>query len=64
MGPLDKEENRSLRDVNTRELAILVAFLIFIVWIGINPNPYFQVMDASVSKLVGDLGLSSLAAAP
>ena len=64
MGPLDKEENRNLRDINTRELAILVAFLIFIVWIGINPNPYFQVMDASVSKLVGELGLSSLATVP
>ncbi len=58
MGPLDKEENRSLRDVNTRELVIFIAFLIFIVWIGINPNPYFQVMDASVSKLIGELNIS------
>jgi NADH-quinone oxidoreductase subunit M len=58
MGPLDKEENRRLRDINTRELVIFIAFLIFIVWIGINPNPYFQVMDASVSRLVGELNLS------
>jgi NADH-quinone oxidoreductase subunit M len=61
MGPLDKEENRRLRDINTRELVIFVAFLIFIVWIGINPNPYFQVMDASVSRLVGELNLSVVA---
>jgi NADH-quinone oxidoreductase subunit M len=58
MGPLDKEENRRLRDVNTRELVIFIAFLIFIVWIGINPNPYFQVMDASVSRLIGELNVS------
>jgi len=64
LGPLDKEENRGLRDINTRELAIFVAFLIFIVWIGINPDPYFQMMDASVSSLVDGLGLSSLAAVP
>jgi len=64
MGPLDKEENRGLRDINTRELVIFLAFLIFIVWIGVNPNPYFQVMDASVSRLVGQMGLSSFAAIP
>jgi NADH-quinone oxidoreductase subunit M len=55
MGPLDKEENRRLRDVNRRELAIFIAFLIFIVWIGIYPSPYFELMDTTVAKLVGSL---------
>jgi NADH-quinone oxidoreductase subunit M len=55
MGPLDKEENRGLRDVNGRELAIFLAFLFFIFWIGIYPNPYFNLMDASVADLVGNL---------
>jgi NADH-quinone oxidoreductase subunit M len=55
MGPLDKEENRRLRDVNGRELAIFLFFLLFIFWIGIYPNPYFNLMDASVADLVGDL---------
>jgi len=63
LGPLDKEENRGLRDVNRRELAIFVAFLIFIVWIGISPSPYFKVMAASVNRLVGALG-TSVAAIP
>lgn len=58
MGPLDKEENRGLRDVNRRELAIFIAFLIFIVWIGIYPQPYFNLMDTSVGDLVNSLGSS------
>jgi NADH-quinone oxidoreductase subunit M len=55
MGPLDKDENKSLRDVNGRELAIFLAFLVFIVWIGIYPQPYFDVMERSVSQLLGEM---------
>lgn len=56
MGPLDKEENKSLRDVNRRELAIFLAFLVFIFWIGIGPSLYFDLMDSSVASLVESLG--------
>lgn len=56
MGPLDKEENKKLRDVNSRELAIFIAFLVFIVWIGIAPSPYFQLMDQSVAGLLQSVG--------
>jgi NADH-quinone oxidoreductase subunit M len=55
MGPLDKEENKQLRDVNRRELAIFLAFLLFIFWIGIYPTPYFDVMSASVGRLTESL---------
>jgi NADH-quinone oxidoreductase subunit M len=63
MGPLDKEENRRLRDVNGRELLVFLAFLVFIVWIGIYPSPYFELMDETVARLVGELG-TVLAAVP
>jgi NADH-quinone oxidoreductase subunit M len=63
MGPLDKDENRSLRDVNPRELAVFVAFLVFIVWIGIAPQPYFDLMAAKVTALVGSLS-TTVAALP
>ncbi len=61
MGPLDNPENRKLRDVNRRELAIFLAFILFIVWIGIYPNPYFEVMDATVERLVGYVGSAVMA---
>ena len=56
MGPLDKEENKGLRDVNRRELAIFMVFLVFIVWIGIGPSLYFNLMDSSVADLVTSIG--------
>ncbi len=55
MGPLDKEENRQLRDVTRPQLAIMLAFLLFIVWIGVAPTPYFDLMGNSVTVLVEDL---------
>lgn len=52
LGPLDKPENAAMRDVNRGELAILLSFTLFIVWIGIAPSGYFSYMDASVADLV------------
>jgi NADH-quinone oxidoreductase subunit M len=54
LGPLVKGEHH-LRDVNRRELAIFIAFLVFIVWIGISPSPFFNLMDSSVNKLVTEI---------
>ncbi len=52
LGPLDKPENKALRDVNRGELAILLSFLLFIVWIGVAPSGYFAYMDASAGELI------------
>ena len=55
MGALNNSKNEKLRDVNKRELAIFIAFLIFIIWIGVQPSPYFNLMDSTVSTLVNDI---------
>lgn len=61
MGPVDNEENKKLRDLNVRELAIMLAFILFIFWIGIAPSGYFALIDSSVAKLVADIGSSVVA---
>lgn len=61
MGPLDNKENLSLRDVNRRELVIMLAFILFIFWIGIAPSGYFALIDTSVASLVSDLSASVVA---
>ncbi len=61
MGPLDKPENQKLRDINGRELAIFVAFLIFIVWIGVAPGGYFALMDGTVADLLRSVGMMAVA---
>jgi NADH-quinone oxidoreductase subunit M len=61
MGPLTNPKNKDLRDVNSRELAIFLAFILFIVWIGIAPSGYFNLMDSTVANLVNDIGATVLA---
>jgi NADH-quinone oxidoreductase subunit M len=52
LGPLDKEENKVLKDINWREIITLVPLLIFIFWIGLYPKPFFAIMGPAVEKLV------------
>jgi NADH-quinone oxidoreductase subunit M len=61
LGPVTNEGTKKLRDLNVRELVIMLAFILFIFWIGIAPTPYFNLMDSSVSQLVSDIGSSVIA---
>jgi NADH-quinone oxidoreductase subunit M len=49
-GSITKEH--SLRDLNWREIAILVPILILIFWIGLYPKPFFALIDPAVENLV------------
>lgn len=64
LGPLDKEENKVLKDINVREILILVPLLILIFWIGLYPAPFFGLMEASVDKLVVNLQAVAAAGLP
>ncbi len=55
LGPLDKEENKKLKDLNAREIATLVPLLILIFWIGLYPKPFFSLIAPTVDKLVAAL---------
>jgi NADH:ubiquinone oxidoreductase subunit 4 (subunit M) len=61
MGPAVTDKVRGLRDMNRGELAIMLAFLVFIFWIGIAPAAYFHLIDSSVGSLVADISNTVLA---
>jgi NADH-quinone oxidoreductase subunit M len=51
--PLVHEENRTIRDVNMRELLALAPLLVLIVWIGIYSKPFLSPMEAALRRLLG-----------
>jgi NADH-quinone oxidoreductase subunit M len=61
LGPVDKDENRSLKDLNWREIATLVPLLVLIVWIGVYPKPFFNLMAPAVENLVAVLQTAAVA---
>jgi NADH-quinone oxidoreductase subunit M len=61
LGPLDKDENKVVKDINLREILTLVPLVIFIFWIGLYPKPFFNLIGPSVDKLVSLLQAASVA---
>jgi NADH-quinone oxidoreductase subunit M len=53
LGPVTVEENKKLKDLNFREIAILVPILVFIFWIGLYPKPFFDLIGPAVEQLAG-----------
>jgi NADH-quinone oxidoreductase subunit M len=51
-GPVEKPENRGLIDLDLREKAVLVAFLVPIFWIGVHPDPVLRRLDSAVIDLL------------
>jgi NADH-quinone oxidoreductase subunit M len=61
LGPLDKEENRVLLDLNLREIVTIVPLLVLIFWIGLYPRPFFALISPAVERVVAALQIAALA---
>ena len=47
-----KEKNSLLKDLSWREIAVFAPLVVWAFWIGLNPQPYFKVLDRSVAQIV------------
>ncbi len=61
LGPVSKEENKGLLDLNLREIIVLLPLVVLIFWIGLYPAPFFNLIGPTVDHLVA--GLQSVAVA-
>ena len=59
-GPVANEGVASLTDIGFREVIILGALAVAVLWLGIWPAPLLEVMEATVRNLVDHVGQSKL----
>jgi NADH-quinone oxidoreductase subunit M len=60
LGPLDKEENKGLKDLSPREVITMLPLLVLIFWIGLFPQPFFNLIAPSVDKVVATLQTAAM----
>jgi NADH-quinone oxidoreductase subunit M len=54
-GPITNDANKTLKDLSVREIALLVALVVFIVWIGVYPKTFLDPIQASVMQLLSTI---------
>lgn len=54
-GELDNPKNQTLKDLNAREIAIMLPLLALVFIMGVYPNPFIEKMDPAIKKLVSQV---------
>ena len=60
LGDMANEQVRALSDINSREFFMLGLLAVAVLFMGIYPKPFTDVMDASVAELLRHVALSKL----
>ena len=55
LGPLSNEANKALVDISAREILTLAPLIIMMFWIGLYPQPFFNLIAPAVDKLLAIL---------
>ncbi len=58
-GGTNNPDQSVLKDLNFREVLTLAPLLVFVLWIGLHPQPFIRVMHASVQQLVQQVSQSA-----
>ena len=68
LGQVTNGKNLTIPDMNLRELAVFAPLIVWAVWIGIYPKPFFDILKQPVTEIVQrvrpDYFGPSLASAP
>lgn len=51
-GPIQNPENKGLKDLSFREVAIMIPLIVAVFFMGVMPNFFFGKMDASISNFL------------
>ncbi|WP_311222720.1 MULTISPECIES: NADH-quinone oxidoreductase subunit M [unclassified Acidovorax] len=60
LGPVANDHVRDLKDIDAREFLVMAVLAIAVLYMGIYPRPFTDVMDVSVAQLLKHVALSKL----
>jgi NADH-quinone oxidoreductase subunit M len=60
LGPVANDDVKQLTDINAREFLMLSLLAIAVLWMGIHPKPFTDVMDTSVAELLKHVAQTKL----
>ena len=60
LGPVTNDHVKALKDINAREFLMLGLLAIAVLYMGIYPKPFTDVMDTSVTELLRHVAISKL----
>jgi NADH-quinone oxidoreductase subunit M len=58
LGEVANDEVRALHDINKREMLIMVVLAIAVIYMGVHPKPFTDVIDPSVQALIAHVKVS------
>ena len=61
LGPITQEENRGLKDISLREVLVLLPILVLILWIGLAPNYFLNLINPTVQQMTAALQTAAMA---
>ena len=60
LGPVSNDDVKGLSDINAREFVMLALLAAAVLYMGVNPKPFTDVMDTSVAELLRHVAVSKL----
>jgi NADH-quinone oxidoreductase subunit M len=59
-GAVANDDVKALEDINAREFLMLAVLAVAVLWMGLHPKPFTDVMQVSVTELLRHVALSKL----
>jgi NADH-quinone oxidoreductase subunit M len=59
-GEIKNPANEKLKDLSGREIVIMLPLLLFVFWIGLYPNPFFEKMAPSLEQLMSQVRIEQV----
>ncbi len=60
LGPVANDDVKALHDIDGREFLVMALLAVMVLYMGVHPKPFTDVMDASVAELLKHVAISKL----